>query len=93
MAGDGRGEVGEVVVAVAEQGMASWPTWRPARLACSPARAAASRTRAGSPVCSTMVAHDTTLVASSRETYMSAARKVSAWKVLSVTPNCLRLVR
>ena len=24
---------------------------------------------------------------------MSAARNVSAWNVLSVTPNCLRLVR
>ena len=40
-----------------------------------------------------MVAHSVTLLASSSETYMSAARKVSAWKVLSVTPNCLRLVR
>ena len=30
---------------------------------------------------------------SSSETYMSAARKVSAWKVDSGTPNCLRLRR
>ena len=40
-----------------------------------------------------MVAQAMMLRASSSETYMSAARKVSAWKLLSVTPNCLRLVR
>ena len=41
----------------------------------------------------TIVAQSTMLRVSSRETYMSAARKVSAWKVLRVTPNCLRLFR
>ena len=35
----------------------------------------------------------TVLRASSRETYMSAARKVSAWNLLSGTPNCLRVFR
>ena len=30
---------------------------------------------------------------SSSEVYMSAARKVSAWKRLRVIPNCLRVVR
>ena len=33
------------------------------------------------------------LRASSSETYMSAARCVSVWKLLSGTPNCFRLVR
>ena len=40
-----------------------------------------------------IVAQSTMLCASSSETYMSAARNVSAWKVLRVTPNCLRLLR
>ena len=42
---------------------------------------------------STIVAHVTMLRVSSSEAYMSAARKVSAWNLLSVTPNCLRVVR
>ena len=33
------------------------------------------------------------LRASSSETYMSAARWVSVWNVLSGTPNCLRAFR
>ena len=73
--------------------MASWPMWRAALLVCSaharPRRRSASR----SPVEMVIVAQSTTLWVSSRETYMSAARNVSAWKVLSVTPNCLRLLR
>ena len=35
----------------------------------------------------------TMLRVSSSEVYMSAARKVSAWKRLRETPNCLRVVR
>ena len=35
----------------------------------------------------------TVLRTSSSETYRSAARNVSAWNVLSVTPNCLRVLR
>ena len=73
--------------------MASWPMWRPARLICRPTRSAASATASGSPVAIVIVAQSTMLWASSRETYMSAARKVRAWKVLRVTPNCLRLLR
>src|SRR5919112_3777711 len=73
--------------------IASWPTCRPARLTCRPARDAASLTSAGEPDASTIDAHTATLRASSSDTYMSAARNVSAWKVFSVTPNCLRLLR
>ena len=73
--------------------IASWPMWRPDRLICSPTRSAASATAAGSPPAIVMVAQSTMLCASSSSTYMSAARKVNAWKVLSVTPNCLRLLR
>ena len=39
------------------------------------------------------MAQVTMLRVSSSEVYMSAARKVSAWKRFSVIPNCLRVVR
>ena len=71
--------------------MASLPTCRPARLVCSRARSAA--VTASPPASSTIVAHSAVLRASSSDTYMSAARKVSAWKRASGTPNCLRVLR
>ncbi len=71
----------------------SCPMCRPPRLTCRPTRAAASATSTGSPAATTIVAQSTRLWVSSSEVYMSAARKVSAWKLFSVTPNCLRLVR
>ena len=71
--------------------IASLPMCRPARLVCSRARSAAVTT--SPPASSTIVAHSAVLRASSSETYMSAARKVSAWNLLSVTPNCLRVFR
>src|SRR3712207_6864078 len=66
--------------------MASLPMCRPARLVCSRARSAAATT--SPPLSATIDAHSAVLRASSRDTYMSAARKVSAWNRLSVTPNC-----
>ena len=62
--------------------IASWPMCRPALLTWSLARAAASRffSASESSSASTIVAQVTMLRVSSSETYMSAARKVSAWK-------------
>ena len=73
--------------------IASWPMWRLARETWRPTRSAASAMSSWLPDATTIVAQSTRLCASSRETYMSAARKFSAWKVLRVTPNCLRLLR
>jgi hypothetical protein len=71
--------------------MASSPMCRPARLTCSRARSAAATT--SPPASCTIDAHSARLRASSSDTYMSAARKVSAWNLLSETPNCLRVLR
>src|SRR3954465_4080066 len=73
--------------------IASWPTCRPALDTCKETRRAASATGSGSPRATTIVAQSTIERVSCSETYMSAARKVRAWKVLSGTPNCLRLRR
>src|SRR5919202_984936 len=73
--------------------IASWPMCRPARLTCRAARDAASATSCGEPEASTIEAQSVMLRASSSDTYRSAARNVSAWKLFSVTPNCLRLLR
>jgi hypothetical protein len=71
--------------------MASLPMCRPARLTVSRTRSAAWTT--SPPACCTIDAHSAMLRASSSDTYMSAARKVSAWNLFRVTPNCLRVLR
>ena len=71
--------------------IASWPTRRPACPTTTLVRDAVTASPGFSAI--TMAAKSAVLRASSSSAYMSAARWVSVWNVISGTPNCLRVLR